>query len=110
MKIKGSDLFRFISISFILVFLAIYFAQSAGYFDYNTNKRFNLTNKAISKFEKDVKSGKKIDSSKYLPKDKNYDNKVSKIGMSVSNFIDRSFNKVLGYLFKEINDAISENN
>ena len=52
-----------------------------------------LTNQAILQYEKDLKSGKIIDSKNYLPPKKNYSNRASKLGVKASNLVDFLFRK-----------------
>lgn len=83
-----------------ILFLALYFGK------YTTNYYENqkvLTDEAILKFEKDLKDGKEIIPENYIVKEKNYNNKISKIGIKTSKFIENSFHKILKFLIKELN-------
>lgn len=89
-------------IKIILIVITIFFL-SLYFSNYNTNyyqTKTYLTEEAIKKYEKDLKDNKNIISNNYLPKDKNYNNKASKLGVKVSNFIEKIINKSLRYIAK----------
>ena len=88
----------------VVLFLSLYISKYTN--SYYDNKMI-MTDEAIKRFENDLKSGKEIKSSNYLPKEKDYNNKISKIGMQTSNFIEKSFKKILNYSIKYLE---SENN
>lgn len=75
----------------VIFFLISYFSR---YTVYNNNTNI-LTEEAIEQFEKDLKAGKEIIPSNYLPEEKNYDNKISILGKKTSNLIGRTFGKVM---------------
>lgn len=92
----------------IIIFLVMIFTSSSGYYEYELSKKTTLTNEAIEKFEQDVKEGKNININDYVVKnDKNYDNRVSKMGNSISNKIDNIMSTGMKYLFKYIEKSIS---
>lgn len=97
----------FVCSIFIILFFALYLSQYTGYYDYSSSKKNILTDSAIEKFEADVKSGKNIDSSNYLVKEKNYNNKLSRLGMKTSNVIEKLFEKGMRMIFKELNNIVS---
>lgn len=81
----------------IILFLSLYFSKYNS--DYYENKRI-LTEEAIAQFEKDLKEGKEINAKNYITEEKDYNNKASKIGIKMSNTIEKTFNKSLKYLMK----------
>ena len=88
---------KLITIILLILFLSLYFSK------YNTNYYGNkniLTEKAIKQYEEDLKAGKEILPSNYLEPEKNYNNKVSKIGVQVSKLIEKTFSKGLKYIMK----------
>ena len=103
---KGKEIFRFLSLILIILFFALYFGQSTGYYDISKGKKTTLTNEAIKKFEADVSSGKEIKASNYLEKEKNYNNNLSKLGLGLSKLIENSFNEMMKFIFKEMEKAI----
>lgn len=105
---KVNHIMKVIFMILIVLFIGLYISQISGYYEYTESKKTTLTKEAIEKFEKDVKNGKEIQAKNYLEEEKEYNNKASKLGMKVSTVIEKSFNKSMNYLFKEINKAISE--
>ena len=96
-KKKSNKLFWFILISLFVVYMGLYIASD----------RVTLNNKAIERFEKDVASGKNVTLDDYLEREnKDYSNKISKLGLNISNkceeFMTKGlsrFLKILGKLF-----------
>ena len=105
---KANNILKFTFIILILLFIGLYISQVTGYYEYTESKKTTLTKDAINRFEKDVKEGKEISAKNYLEEEKEYNNKVSKLGINVSNLIEKSFNKTMSSLFKEIDRAVSE--
>ena len=105
---KANNILKFTFSILILLFIGLYISQVTGYYEYTESKKTTLTKDAINRFEKDVKEGKEISAKNYLEEEKEYNNKVSKLGITVSNLIEKSFNKTMSSLFKEIDRAVSE--
>ena len=80
-----------------ILFLSLYFSNYNN--KYYESKTY-LTEEAIKNYEKDLKDGKNIISNKYIPKEKEYNNNASKIGIKTSNFIEKIINKGIKYLAK----------
>ncbi len=106
---KLNKIFRyFIFISFI-TFFALYLSQSTGYFEYRNSKKVALTNEQIEKFENDVKEGKNIDLEEYIDiNNQNYQNTISKAGLSISNTTEKVIQKIIGGSFKVLGDLVGE--
>ena len=78
-------MFRFCFMLSLLTFLALYFSQATGYYDYKEHKKVILTSEQIKKFEEDVANGKNLDIEEYLTNtDKNYQN--LSVQISVNHF------------------------
>lgn len=105
---KAKDITRFILLILLVLFIALYVGQMSGYYEYTETKKTTLTKDAIERFEQDVKEGKTIKAKDYLPKEKNYNNKMSTLGMKVSSFIEKGFNKTMNALFNEISKSVSD--
>lgn len=108
MKKKGKKVFRLTMVTLIILFATLYFTQAAGYFEYTTKKNNTLTEEAVERFEEDIKEGKKIKASDYIKKENDYSNNLSKLGSGVSKTIEKSFNSIMNFIFKEINSAVSK--
>lgn len=104
MKLFSSGVKVFVLIVFAL-FISLYFMQTTDYFNFDHNSSI-LTDEAMQSFEKDIKDGKEIDINNYFAVEKNYDNKLSRGGLKLSNFIAKKFNKVVISIFSEISSTI----
>lgn len=107
MKIKPKKIFNTIIFSLFILFISLYVAASNGYYEYKNMEKMQLTNEKMKQFENDLKEGKRVDIKDYFKEDnKIYDNKITKIGNTVSNFIDNSvmkgIEKTFGYFEKMI--------
>jgi len=101
--------FKLLSVVLIVGFLLMFFSSSSGYYEYELNKKSNLTQEAIIKFEQDVKEGKEIDIKDYLDDEtKDYRNSFSDIGLKISNKIGSIFSKGVKFIFNSIDHIIDE--
>ena len=92
-------IFSLILVVLIILFLSLYFSKNNN--EYYTNQKV-LTDEAIERFESDLKAGKEINLNNYIPKEKDYNNKVSKLGLKTSSFIEKTFTKSLKIFAKYI--------
>lgn len=104
---KGKNIIKILGITLIVLFLSLYIAQMSGYYEYTESKKTTLTEDAIKRFEEDVSAGKKISAKNYLSEEKNYNNNLSHIGMKISNYIEKGFNKIMNSIFQEVNKAVN---
>jgi hypothetical protein len=86
-----------------LIFTVLYISEGAGYFEYSQHKNMVLTSEKIQEFEEDVKNGKNIDIENYVDvASKDYSNKVSNLGLDISelvnDFVIDGFNSLFKYL------------
>lgn len=79
-----------------------------GFYEYNRNRKTILTENAIKRFEEDIASGKEIKAENYLIAEKNYNNTLSKLGMKISKYIEKSFDKAMNTIFSELNKVVTE--
>ncbi len=102
-KKKNTKLFWFILISLFVVYMGLYIANMSGYYESRLSKRVKLTNESIQKFEKDVAQGKNVTIDDYLEKEtKDYSNKVSKLGLNVSEKVEGFMTTGLSKILKVI--------
>ena len=102
-----SKYFWWILLIFFVVFMGFNIALETGYYETKLRKKTYMTEQDIEKFETDVKEGKELNLDDYLTSEtKDYSNKMSKLGNSISSsLIDLLTNglkksiKVLGKLF-----------
>lgn len=82
--------------------------QASGYNEYAKNRENMLTEEQIKEYEEDIEAGKDVTIKNYLNKDKvNYDNKVSDLGLDLSELIGDVFNKGMNSFFEMLNEAVS---
>lgn len=99
---------KLVIIIFFVSFLTLYFSQKSGYFEYEQYKKTSLTKEQIEKFEQDIKDGKQVDITNYLDnKDKDYSNKVSNLGLSLSKGIEKTIKGGLNKVIDMLNNALS---
>ena len=91
---------RIVKIFIIALFIMylITFINRNNYYESNQV----LSDNAIRNFEEDLRNGKKINPSNYLPKKKNYNNKISilffNISKTIEKVVNRSLKKAIHYL------------
>ena len=101
------EITKLVIVIVIISFLCLYFTTTGGYYEYNLKQKNVLTEEAIKRFEQDVASGKEIIASNYIEEEKNYNNKVSNIALKLSNTISETFDKIIKYLFKQIENTVN---
>lgn len=99
---------RIVIFTLFILFLALYFTQTTGYYEFENKRATELTKEQIEKFEEDVKNGKDVDATDYLNIDKkDYDNKLSDASLSISEKIEDIFNKGMEKLFGALEGAMN---
>lgn len=104
---KGKNIFRVILLTLGILFITLYTTQAFGYYEYTNKKTNTLTENAVKDFEKDIKEGKTIKAENYIKEENDYNNNLSKMGLGISNLIEKTFDAVMNFIFKEINDAVT---
>lgn len=90
-----------------VIFLSIYGASKAGYYEYENKKEAKFTEESMKQFEKDLADGKNVNVKDYLKSDtKNYDNKITDLGDALSNFVSNGIVSGLEGTFKVIEKLI----
>ncbi len=103
-----TNIARLIIIILIFLFFVLYFMQVSGYSEYTRNKENMLTEDRIKEYENDIEVGKDVTIKDYLNKDRvNYDNKVSNLGLNLSELIGDVFDKGMNAFFEMLNEAVS---
>ncbi len=106
---KLNKLFRYAILVSFVTFFALYLSQSTGYFEYRNSKKVALTNKQIEKFEQDIKEGKNVDIENYIEtNNQNYQNTISKTGLTISNLTEKAIRKLIDGSFKVLGDLVGE--
>ena len=108
-KRKIIKLFKYTLTTCFITFFALYLSASAGYFEYKNSKKVSLTNTQIKKFEEDINKGKNVDIKKYIEaNNKNYQNKMSETGLSMSKFTQKCVQNIISESFKFLSKLVGE--
>lgn len=100
---KKNQVFKVLFIFLFIAYITIYTSQKSGYMDFQNYKKMSLTKEKIKEFESDIKAGKKVDLTKYSTNTtRNYSNKLSNAGFSISNGVSSLVNKGVVGLFDTI--------
>lgn len=100
MKINPKKVFNSIIFALFTLFVSLYIASNNGYYEYQNKEKTTLTTQKIKQFEEDIKNGKRVDIKDYLTTDtKKYDNKITKLGNTLSDVIDYSMMQSLEKTF-----------
>lgn len=109
-KVKlRTKVFRISFIILFAVFITTFVSNKYGYYEYKKHEQVTLTNEQIKKFEADIKEGKEIDIEDYT-KDitKNYQTKLSQMGLNVSNGASKIIKTSVNSFFKYVDSFINE--
>lgn len=109
-KIKiYKKIFKFCFTVLLITFLTLYTSQATGYYEYEQSKKASFTSEQIKKFEADVAAGKKVDINDYLENaNKDYRNKISDLGYTVSEQIGKYVTKGIESTFGALNKLVTE--
>lgn len=91
----------------ILSFASLYLTTAGGYYEYTLSNKNILTEEAIKRFERDVASGKEIVASNYITEQKDYSNTANILANKLSNLISKTYDKVMRFIFKQIESTMS---
>ena len=104
---KPKKIFNTIVFCLFVIFLSIYGASKAGYFEYTNKVEAEFTEQKMKEFEKDLEAGKNVNLKDYLSSDiKNYDNKITNVGGSISDIVSNGIVNTLEGTFKIIEKLI----
>lgn len=89
------------------VFFLSYFIEKTGYYEYNLQRKKNLTEEEIKRFEEDVRLGKDIDINSYITNDSiDYSNKLTETTSSVSVNLNKYLNRMINNTFSILEKLI----
>lgn len=107
MKINPKKIFNTCIFCLFVLFVSLFIASNAGYYEYQNKEQVKFTEEKMKEFEEDLKKGKKVDIKDYLTNtDKNYDNKVTELGTSMSDFVNNGIISGLEKTFKLVEKLI----
>ncbi len=101
---------KFIYLLYLLIFIfgLLYFSGQTGYYENKLSSDSKLTKEAIQEFEKDISEGKPVDIKDYLEYDhKNYENKYSSLGYTISDTISSILNEGVNFIVKVMETLFS---
>lgn len=104
---KGKNIFRIIFLTIFILFTTLYVIQALGYYEYSNRKTNQLTEEAVRKFDADIKAGKNVKASDYIKKENDYNNNISRMGLSLSNTVGDIFNGVMNFIFSGIDKTVN---
>lgn len=100
---------RIILLTLFVIFIALYFTQATGYYEFQLAKKTELTEEQIQKFEEDIKAGKEVDIDAYLEENnKIYKNKVSNASFQISKQIEKTLKKGIESFFRMFESVAEE--
>lgn len=106
---KPKKIFNACIFCLFAIFISIYGASKAGYYEYENQKQKEFTEEKIKEFENDIASGKDININDYLTyENKNYDNKITEVASKISDTFYNGITKGLEESFKLIEKVIGE--
>ena len=85
------------------IFVASYFVEKTGYYDYKLQEKTILTSEQIKKFENDVKEGKEIDIENYFNENKkdysnNITTNVTKASLKANKYLKKGIESIFNIL------------
>lgn len=98
-----NNLFKAIILLSLTIFVASYFIEETGYYDYKLQEKTILTNEQIKKFEEDIKNGKEVDIENYLKENnKDYSNNITtnitKVSLTTNKYLKKGIESIFGIL------------
>ncbi len=106
---KLNKIFKIIFYLCFISYLTFYTAGKTGYYEYSERKKMSFTKEQIEQFENDIKNGKNIDIKEYLKNtDKDYQNKISKMTLSLSETISKYTKKGINTIFTKLGKVMEE--
>ncbi len=109
-KIKlRTKIFRLSFIILFAIFITVFISNKYGYYEYLKHEQVTLTQEQIQRFEQDIKDGKYVDLEDYLGNtNKNYQTKLSQVGLNLSNSISNIIKSGVDSFFKYVSKFVVE--
>ena len=106
---KTNKIMKIIFFLCFISYLTFYIAGQSGYYEYSERKKMTFTKEQIEQFEEDIKNGKNIDIKEYIKNtNKNYQNKISKATLGISENISKYTKKGINTLFTKLGKVVEE--
>ena len=109
-KIKlRTKIFRLSFIILFAIFITVFISNKYVYYEYLKHEQVTLTQEQIQRFEQDIKDGKYVDLEDYLGNtNKNYQTKLSQVGLNLSNSISNIIKSGVDSFFKYVSKFVVE--
>ena len=85
----------------------LYFSYRNGYYIDKNKEKSLLTEEKIKEYENDLKNGIDVTKKEYIVIENNYDNSYTRLSLTISNKIEKAFDKVIKYLFGKVSKTIN---
>lgn len=86
----------------------MFISYKSGYYIDKNKEKMILTEEKIKEYEEDLKNGVDVRNKEYIVVDNNYDNKYTRLSLSISKKIESGVSSVIKYFFSKISDSINE--
>lgn len=106
-KKKKKPIILIIFLIFFSIYLALYYAFQAGYYEYKAYETSSLTKEKMEEFDKLIKEGKEVNVNDFIPENKDYSNNISDLGVKVGEMSTKFLTKGLGGFFKVISKLVT---
>ena len=101
-----TNVFKTIFLTIFLLFLCLYITQALGYYEYSNRKTNIMTEEAVKQFEKDLKDGRSVKASDYIKKENDYNNNLSRLGITISNIVGDIFDSTINFIFNNVSKVV----
>lgn len=102
----SKNIFKIIFFSLLVYFLIFYNSMRNGYIQSENTKIKLYTEEQIKHFEEDIKNNKEIDLENYLSYENNINKNGKRIGLNISQIIEKYTKKGVEKAFKMLNNFI----
>lgn len=100
--------FKIFLIIIIIVYIILFISYKSGYYIDKNKEKMILTEEKIKEYEEDLKKGIDTTNKEYIVISDNYDNKYTRLSLTISKKIESGISKVIKYFFGKISDTINE--
>ena len=98
---KNKKIIKLIFFTFFFAFIGAYLIEKTGYYEYNLQRKKNLTQEQMKRFEKDIQKGNDIDLNDYLESTSvDYSNLLTRTTTDISLKLNKTLKTFLKYGFK----------
>lgn len=92
----------------VFSFLGLYIFYNNGYYDNRVRKEKEEMERMVLKYEEDLKNGVDVSLNDYSVKKADYSNNFTKLTLKISKKIEDGLKYSIKFIFKKINNMVSE--